>query len=115
MTETPALKPCPFCGGAWVRCGQYFMPGSPDWRVLCMNDECAIGPFCDFNTEADAIAAWNRRLSPKPDICCRDEYHNGHDCMPITQKPTHWMPLPAPPPVDVPWTDEGPGWDMVPE
>jgi Lar family restriction alleviation protein len=58
MTEREeALLPCPFCGVS------PFAPIYDDWPinkhfVIC--DECATeGPHAD--TEAEAIAAWNRR------------------------------------------------------
>ena len=53
------LKPCPFCGGKADinRCGNR-------WQAWCRH--CAtiqMGEF--YDTEADAIAAWNRRVDAR--------------------------------------------------
>lgn len=62
------LRPCPFCGGEATlkdarKClvvsrFSYIFPFS----VGCENEHCEVKPYtlyCD--TEAEAIAAWNRR------------------------------------------------------
>ena len=51
------LKPCPFCGGeAGVEiCGD-------GYYVTCQSHKCLISPLTgDYETEAAAIVAWNRR------------------------------------------------------
>ena len=51
--------PCPFCGAK--ACLDYDYPGrsySPYWRVGC--DDCGFY-LPHENTQAEAIAAWNRR------------------------------------------------------
>ena len=65
------LEPCPFCGSAVSAryISHYFAGGEKKlrplpWRVCCENDECAFEPCADFTTEAEAIAAWNRRSAP---------------------------------------------------
>ena len=60
------LLDCPFCGGearlfdiSWTTTaygGHMFK--DPFWQVIC--DKCKAG-IGDFNTEAEAIAAWNTR------------------------------------------------------
>jgi transcription elongation factor Elf1 len=61
----PTLLPCPFCGAEARTC---LLPVKRQLtRVLCMNDQCAIGPHEDFESEAEAIAAWNRRCDPVRD------------------------------------------------
>jgi hypothetical protein len=60
MNEQTELKPCPFCGGPGV------IEGGPlsMYVAYCMNGEsaCALAPETDYlDTEATAIAAWNRR------------------------------------------------------
>lgn len=51
------LKPCPFCGGTNIDCLEAgFRTGV--WFVQC--DEC-YATFPDFDSEAEAIKAWNRR------------------------------------------------------
>lgn len=67
---TPAivpLLPCPFCGGP-ARTFQKYRDAKPlNWRVICDNEDpvrgelCAMAVFSDFDTEAEAIAAWNTR------------------------------------------------------
>ena len=63
------LKPCPFCGGEGA--GTKWLYGY--WAIQC-------GYFCDarrsdlcfqewgeFDTEQEAIEAWNRRISDEPE------------------------------------------------
>lgn len=63
MTEpTDALLPCPFCGGA---ASLHNDTDSPCWFVGCSNSACPIEPCHYADTEAEAIATWNRR-TPAP-------------------------------------------------
>lgn len=68
---TDRLKPCPFCGGkAEIRVGEYtsFVEG---YAVGCSNCALTFGASgrigeaycwsCCYETEAEAIEAWNRR------------------------------------------------------
>ena len=57
MTE---LKPCPFCGGeakSYARGGTDNCWLNTHW-VGCLGCDCGT---CFYETEGEAIAAWNRR------------------------------------------------------
>lgn len=58
MTDT-TLLPCPSCGTAPGQNGPWLNPDS--WYVACQ--KCGLSTR-DFDTDAEAIAAWNRRPSP---------------------------------------------------
>jgi formate dehydrogenase maturation protein FdhE len=61
------LKPCPFCGGKPTQ--MKFSDISDEdgvrfywWSIGCISRECYFNPiYEDFDTEADAIKAWNHR------------------------------------------------------
>ena len=58
------LKPCPFCGGE-AELVQHQVVGYPDdFYVECVTNECimSLGGLC-YETEKEAIEAWNRRVS----------------------------------------------------
>ncbi|MHB8734260.1 MAG: Lar family restriction alleviation protein [Terriglobales bacterium] len=66
MTAKAVLLPCPFCGSTRVGLAKgapLYPAKEPNW-VDCLNLACAVaGPTA--YSEADAIAAWNRR-TPAP-------------------------------------------------
>lgn len=52
------LRECPFCGGP----GHVYKNGSGTWTAMCDDDnDCSFTPYTIEDTEAEAIAAWNRR------------------------------------------------------
>ena len=55
MTE---LKPCPFCGGTNIAVAK-----EDEWEVMCMDCFANVGACCSYYTEAEAIEAWNKRVS----------------------------------------------------
>ena len=55
MSEAVELLGCPFCGGEALKCKGQF--NNMRW-VLCR--ACHASPG-DYPTEAEAVAAWNRR------------------------------------------------------
>ena len=61
-TETelkPKPKPCPFCGGP----AEVHQLRKGEWYVTCQSDSCPVNPETNtFDTETDAIEAWNRRM-----------------------------------------------------
>ena len=59
-TRKSKLKPCPFCGHA-----PKVKHRDKGWYVKCMNSKCDFAPNTskNFNSEAEAIAAWNRRAN----------------------------------------------------
>ena len=68
MTESKPtqLKPCPFCGGVSVIYEHGRIPGLPHLSVEAAHkDHCplvgAMGMVPMFETEAEAITAWNTR------------------------------------------------------
>jgi Lar family restriction alleviation protein len=66
-----SLLPCPFCGGDDVEVQQHGEGYSWQcwYEVSCFNNYCgSIG-----KTEAEAIAAWNRRSPAAPEAPHADE------------------------------------------
>jgi hypothetical protein len=59
MTETPDLKPCPFCGFEAVVLQPSW--GSDDHEAGCFNGECPVEPHAWAENKDEAIAAWNTR------------------------------------------------------
>lgn len=55
MTE---LKHCPFCGGTNIA-----VTKEDEWEVMCMDCFANVGACCSYYTEAEAIEAWNKRVS----------------------------------------------------
>lgn len=60
--NTVELKSCPFCGGsAEIDLGD---DGDGPFAVMCRNNDCLVNPeFLNPDSRADAIAAWNRRVT----------------------------------------------------
>ena len=62
MTETPALKPCPFCGGEAKGERLFSTSGkSSTFYIGCSNDDCWAEVSTSHPDEAEATAAWNKR------------------------------------------------------
>ena len=61
MTEREMLKPCPRCGNA--ASVEFYDEGG--WCVACDMPGC-LNLDDNFLTEAEAIAAWDRRAEPTP-------------------------------------------------
>ena len=61
MTDSKYLKSCPFCGSR-VNTTWNTKYG---WQICCENERCFLHEdvifFKAFNTEEEAIEAWNRR------------------------------------------------------
>lgn len=58
MSETE-LKPCPWCGGEACIRRTTFLGLMPHWEAFCWL--CGISLVSEFDTEAQAIKAWNTR------------------------------------------------------
>ncbi len=130
------LKPCPFCGAGetqlipanhWT--GMQNVVLSVTVRHWCKRDDNWPQGHLDIkgNTEAEAIAAWNRRASPSAGqwIAVTERLPDHHRAVLVWRhkdevidrawcdgelwhslngfqvKCTHWMPLPAPPLSDI--------------
>ena len=64
------LLPCPFCGGSDCRTYKF----TPDAIFKCWGVWCACSAkVTGFETEQDAIAAWNRRAQPENKPLTLDE------------------------------------------
>ena len=62
------LKPCPFCGGD--NASQFFHADTgygASWHVECLAKDCGAGTSF-YDTEAEAIAAWNRRHQARAEV-----------------------------------------------
>lgn len=58
------LKPCPFCGGSALTSKEIYPTGEKAWHVIHWADgNCFIENTIngDYDTEAEAVEAWNRR------------------------------------------------------
>lgn len=59
--DTNMLKPCPFCGGEGNVEEHPFMTIPNSYCVKCPVCKCQTSQF--FNSEQEAIDAWNRRVN----------------------------------------------------
>lgn len=78
------LLPCPFCGGEAEILTAESMHGGNLYGVMC---DCCAGRADVYDTEAEAIAAWNTRAQREEIVRCRDcrfSVYNGERC-------TVWM------------------------
>lgn len=58
------LKPCPFCGVGVGALSRYHPRDPNEWYVSCAAKDCVMQPETPtYRTEAEALAAWNRRAS----------------------------------------------------
>ena len=63
-TDRDELEPCPFCGSDTCQTREVrWNPVMTKWAVSCVRGCGTDGPAHD--TEAEAIAAWNRRPTPQ--------------------------------------------------
>lgn len=64
--RVPAPRACPFCGGP----AEVHQLRQGEWYVACGNDSCPVNPETScFDTEADAIEAWNNSYNA-PKVTC---------------------------------------------
>ena len=65
--DSAVLKPCPFCGGVQIEAFHHIDRGwGASWHVECAAEECG-NSTCHHDTEATAIAAWNKRQPTQSD------------------------------------------------
>jgi hypothetical protein len=89
MTDTPELKPCPFCGGEAKIIGSWLnsIKGGGDFTPTCDGEEQCPGQneeqdeqggFCaSYPTREEAAAAWNTRADLHADALPK-QYNIGH-------------------------------------
>lgn len=60
--RVPTPRACPFCGGL----AEVHQLHRDEWYVACGNGDCPVNPETNtFDTEADAIEAWNNSYNVK--------------------------------------------------
>jgi Lar family restriction alleviation protein len=119
------LRECPFCGGeAEIIARRYEIARAPLIKVRCKSCNCQTDGYIKYpnstdDKEAEAIAAWNRRVdgwisveTRAPDFgqqdltycpsanavdMCYYTRRIGFDIDTQGHKITHWRPLPLPP------------------
>ena len=65
--DSAVLLPCPFCGGVQIEAFHHIDRGwGASWHVECIAEECG-NSTCHHDTEATAIAAWNKRQPTQTD------------------------------------------------
>ena len=75
-----ALKPCPFCG---ARVATY-RDEIGGWEIYCDGEVgCAGDGDSRYSTEAEAIAAWNRRAPDDEIERLREALRGGKDITPM--------------------------------
>ena len=66
--DSAVLLPCPFCGGVQIEAFHHIDRGwGASWHVECVAEECG-NSTCHHDTEATAIAAWNKRQPTQSDV-----------------------------------------------
>lgn len=64
--RVPVPRDCPFCGGP----AEVHQLHKDEWYVVCGNSDCPVNPETNtFDTEADAIEAWNNSYNA-PKVTC---------------------------------------------
>lgn len=64
--RVPTPRDCPFCGGP----AEVHQLHKDEWYVACGNSDCPVNPETScFDTEADAIEAWNNSYNA-PKVTC---------------------------------------------
>ena len=64
--RVPTPRNCPFCGGP----AEVHQLHKDEWYVACGNNDCPVNPETScFDTETDAIEAWNNSYNA-PKVTC---------------------------------------------
>lgn len=64
--RVPTPRDCPFCGGP----AEVHQLHKDEWYVACGNSDCPVNPETScFDTETDAIEAWNNSYNA-PKVTC---------------------------------------------
>lgn len=64
--RVPTPRNCPFCGGP----AEVHQLRQGEWYVTCPNEDCPVNPETScFDTETDAIEAWNHSYEA-PKVTC---------------------------------------------
>lgn len=64
--RVPTPRACPFCGGP----AEVHQLHKDEWYVACGNSDCPVNPETScFDTETDAIEAWNNSYNA-PKVTC---------------------------------------------
>lgn len=64
--RVPTPRACPFCGGP----AEVHQLHKDEWYVACGNGDCPVNPETNtFDTEAEAIEAWNNSYNA-PKVTC---------------------------------------------
>lgn len=64
--RVPTPRACPFCGGP----AEVHQLHKDEWYVVCPSEDCPVNPETNtFDTEADAIEAWNHSYDV-PKVTC---------------------------------------------